>query len=68
MSHIAGLRPCRALALAGAIAVTIVSGVVVEPVLAQDAAVYAEIDKSMENYRLDAHIRAWCGESFRIAD
>jgi serine-type D-Ala-D-Ala carboxypeptidase/endopeptidase len=55
MSHIAGLRPCRAQAFAVAIAVTIMSGVV-EPVLAQDAAVHAEIDKSMENYRLDAHI------------
>jgi CubicO group peptidase (beta-lactamase class C family) len=32
------------------------SAVVVEPVLAQDAAVFAEVDRTMENYRLDAHI------------
>jgi serine-type D-Ala-D-Ala carboxypeptidase/endopeptidase len=56
MLHIAGLRPSRALIPTAAIAVTIMSGVFVEPVLGQDAAVYAEIDKSMENYRLDAHI------------
>ena len=56
MSHIAGLRPSRALISAAAIAVAIMSGVFVESVLAQDAAVFAEIDKTMENYRLDAHI------------
>ena len=56
MSHIAGLRPGRALVPAVAIAVTIMSGVFVEPVLAQDAAVFAEVDRTMENYRLDAHI------------
>ena len=56
MSHIAGLRPSRALIPAAAIAVAIMSGVLVESVFAQDAAVFAEIDKTMENYRLDAHI------------
>ena len=56
MSHIAGLRPSRALVPAVAIAVTIMSGVIVEPALAQDAAVFAEVDRTMENYRLDAHI------------
>jgi CubicO group peptidase (beta-lactamase class C family) len=56
MSHIAGLRSSRALVPAVAIAVTVVSGVFVEPVLAQDAAVFADVDGAMENYRLDAHI------------
>jgi CubicO group peptidase (beta-lactamase class C family) len=56
MSHIAGLRPSRALISTAAIVVAIMSGVFVESVLAQDAAVFAEIDKTMENYRLDAHI------------
>ena len=56
MSHIAGLRPSRALIPAAAIAVAIMSGVHVESVFAQDVAVFAEIDKTMENYRLDAHI------------
>ena len=56
MSHIAGLRPSRALIPAVAIAVTIMSSVFVEPLVAQDAAVFAEVDRTMENYRLDAHI------------
>jgi serine-type D-Ala-D-Ala carboxypeptidase/endopeptidase len=56
MSHIAGQRCGRALVLAVAIAVPIMTGVLVEPVRAQDAAVFAEVDKTMENYRLDAHI------------
>src|SRR4029453_8836845 len=45
----------RALVPAVAIALTIVSSVFVEPVLAQDT-VFAEVDRTMENYRLDAHI------------
>ena len=56
MSHIAGLRLSRALIPAVAIAVTIISGAFVEPLVAQDAAVFAEVDRTMENYRLDAHI------------
>jgi CubicO group peptidase (beta-lactamase class C family) len=32
------------------------SAVAVRPVLAQDTAVFAEIDRAMEHYRLDAHI------------
>ena len=56
MSHIAGLRPSRALIPAVAIALTIMSGAFVERVVAQDAALFAEVDRTMENYRLDAHI------------
>ena len=56
MSHIAGTRLRRALVPAVAIAVTVMNGVFVEPVLAQDAAVFAEVDRTMEKYRLDAHI------------
>ena len=56
MSHIAGQRPRRALVPGVAIAVTITTGAFVEPVLAQDAAVFADVDRTMENYRLDAHI------------
>ena len=56
MSHIAGLRRSRAMVRVVAIAVTIMSDVFVTPVLAQDAAVFGEIDRTMENYRLDAHI------------
>jgi serine-type D-Ala-D-Ala carboxypeptidase/endopeptidase len=55
MSQIAALRPIRALSPAIAISVMLMSGVFVSPVLAQDAAVL-EIDRTMENYRLDAHI------------
>jgi D-alanyl-D-alanine-carboxypeptidase/D-alanyl-D-alanine-endopeptidase len=57
MPHIAGLR--RSCALVSAIAVVImamVGGIFVEPAFAQDAPVMAEIDRTMENYRLDAHI------------
>ena len=56
MSRIAGLRPSRALVPAVVIHVMIMSGVTVRPVLAQDAAVLVEVDRTMENYRLDAHI------------
>lgn len=56
MSRIAGLRPSRALVPAVVIQVMIMSGVTVRPVLAQDAAVLVEVDRTMENYRLDAHI------------
>jgi serine-type D-Ala-D-Ala carboxypeptidase/endopeptidase len=56
MPYIAGPRPSRALVPAVAIAVTMMTGILAEPVRAQDAAVFAEVDKTMENYRLDAHI------------
>ena len=56
MSHSAGLCPRRRLITTVAIAVTVVSGPVFDPVLAQDSAVFAGIDRSMEQYRLDAHI------------
>ena len=56
MSHIAGLRPGRRLITTVAIAVTVMSGPVFDPVLAQDSAVFAGIDRSMEQYLLDAHI------------
>ncbi len=56
MSHSAGLRPGPGLVAVVAIAVTVTSGLFSEPVVAQDAAVFAEVDSRMENYRLDAHI------------
>ena len=56
MSHSAGLCPRRRLITTVAIAVTVVSGPVFDPVLAQDSAAFAEVDRSMEHYRLDAHI------------
>ena len=46
----------RAIVAAVVVHVMIVSGVTVTPGLAQDAPVLAEIDRTMENYRLDAHI------------
>ena len=56
MSHIAGLRPGRRVIATVAIAMTVMSGSFFEPVLAQDSAAFAGIDRSMEHYRLDAHI------------
>jgi D-alanyl-D-alanine-carboxypeptidase/D-alanyl-D-alanine-endopeptidase len=56
MSHSAGSCPGRRLITTVAIAVTVMSGPFFDPVLAQDPAVFAGIDRSMENYRLDAHI------------
>ncbi len=54
MAHVARLRLAPVPAVA--IALTISSAGLVQPVLAQDAAVFAEVDRTMENYRLDAHI------------
>ena len=56
MSRIAGLRSGCALVLAIAIHVITMSGVSANRVLAQDAAALVEVDRTMENYRLDAHI------------
>ena len=56
MSRIAGQRTRRTLIPGVAIAVTITTGALARPVLAQDTAVYADVDRAMENYRLDAHI------------
>ena len=56
MSPLAGPRPNRAVAPAVVILVMIMTGVTVTPVLAQDGAVLAEVDRAMEEYRLDAHI------------
>ena len=56
MSTVAGLRTARAVASAVVILVMIMTGVAVTPVLAQDGAVLAEVDRAMEEYRLDAHI------------
>ena len=56
MSGIAGLRTGRAVAPAVVILVMIMSWVAVPPMLAQDGAVLAEVDRAMEEYRLDAHI------------
>jgi serine-type D-Ala-D-Ala carboxypeptidase/endopeptidase len=36
--------------------VAMVIGITAKPVFAQDASVLAEVDRAMENYRLDAHI------------
>jgi D-alanyl-D-alanine-carboxypeptidase/D-alanyl-D-alanine-endopeptidase len=48
-------NPHRGLITAVGIAVTIVSSAVAQSALAQDA-VFADVDKTMENYRLDGHI------------
>jgi CubicO group peptidase (beta-lactamase class C family) len=56
MSRIAGLRPVRALVPPVAIAVTILSLGLAAPAAAQEPPVFAEVDRTMENYRLDAHI------------
>jgi D-alanyl-D-alanine-carboxypeptidase/D-alanyl-D-alanine-endopeptidase len=55
MSRIADPRTCRVLIRTVTIAVISVSGGVVQPARAQDA-VYTEVDRTMENYRVDAHI------------
>ncbi len=55
MSKLSG-RPSRVLGPATAIAVMVISGVFVQTAVAQDDAVFDDIDKAMENYRLDAHI------------
>ena len=56
MSPVAGPRPNRAAVPAIVILVMIMTGVTVTPVVAQDGAVLAEVDRAMEEYRLDAHI------------
>jgi CubicO group peptidase (beta-lactamase class C family) len=56
MSHFDDSNVSRALARTVAAALTIVSVAIASPVCAQDAAPFAEIDRTMENYRLDAHI------------
>jgi serine-type D-Ala-D-Ala carboxypeptidase/endopeptidase len=56
MSRIAGVRPTRALVRALVIHVLILGGVTVRPVLGQDPLVLAEIDRGMEDYRLDAQV------------
>ena len=56
MSHMTGGRLSRTLLPALAIAVTVMNAVFAAPVLAQDAAVFAEVDRKMENYRVEAHI------------
>src|SRR6476659_3343219 len=56
MSRSAGRRTRRTLIPGVAIAVSIAIGALARPVLAQDTAVYADVDRAMENYRLDAHI------------
>ena len=56
MSHIAGLRPSRALIPAVAIAVTIMSGAFRRARRRPGRGGVRRIDRTMENYRLDAHI------------
>ena len=56
MPPVAGLRPSRAVVPAVVILVMIMIGITVRPVRAQDGAVLAEVDRAMEEYRLDAHI------------
>ena len=53
----------RAIVSAVAIPMLIVCGLTVTSALAQDAAVVAEVDRTMEDYRLNTHIPAWCGAS-----
>jgi D-alanyl-D-alanine-carboxypeptidase/D-alanyl-D-alanine-endopeptidase len=55
MSYLAAPRTARAIAVIG-FAITIVGGAFVTRAAAQDAPLYAEIDKTMEKYRIDAHI------------
>ena len=55
MSPIAGLRP-NCVLIAAFVIHAISLWVAATPALAQDAALLAEIDRTMENYRLDAHI------------
>ncbi len=52
----AGPRSRRALVIALATAVTLMIAALVQPAHAQDAALFAEVDRTMELYRLDAHI------------
>jgi serine-type D-Ala-D-Ala carboxypeptidase/endopeptidase len=56
MSRIAGLCPSYLLIAAVIIRATALSVLAAPPLLAQDSAVLVEIDRAMENYRLDAHI------------
>jgi D-alanyl-D-alanine-carboxypeptidase/D-alanyl-D-alanine-endopeptidase len=55
MSHAARLFLVRAIAVVGFV-IAIVGGTSVGPALAQNAPLYAEIDKTMEKYRIEAHI------------
>src|SRR3954454_2645198 len=56
MSPSAHPRGRRALIAGVAIVVALMGGAFVSPVLAQDAGAFADVDRAMENYRLDAHI------------
>jgi CubicO group peptidase (beta-lactamase class C family) len=56
MSRIADLRFHRNMAGAVVIPLVAIGAVAVRPALAQDQAALAEIDRAMENFRLDAHI------------
>ena len=56
MSRIADRRTSRAWVPAVVIPAIIMAIVSARPMRAQDAAVLADIDRTMENYRLDAHI------------
>ena len=67
MSHLAGLRPGRALVAAVAIAVTVMSGVFVEPVSPRTRRCSP---RSIGRWRTTAStptFPAWCGESCRMA-
>ena len=56
MSGIAGICPTSLLIATVVIRAMALSVVTARPLLAQDPAVLVEIDRAMENYRLDAHI------------
>lgn len=56
MSLSAGPRSRRALIPPVAIAMALMSGAFAGLARAQDAALFAEVDRTMEHYRLDAHI------------
>lgn len=56
MVRSAGVCPGRGIIRAAVIVGVILGGVTVRPVSGQDAAVLADVDRTMENFRLDAHI------------
>ena len=58
MSRATRFRSSPIWVAAVAIDLMVMSAVTVRPVLAQDRAVLVEIDRTMENYRLDAQITA----------
>ena len=56
MSQVAGARASRRSVVVVVALILLMGLASATPVLAQDATVFAEVDRAMENYRLDAHI------------